>query len=621
MCGVVGWVDFERDLRSERAIAQALTDSLSRRGPDGDGLWLSPHAALGHRRLSVIDLAGGHQPMVASEDDRDLAVLTYCSEVYNFRELRAELAARGHRFRTAGDTEVVLRAYLEWGEGLAERLNGIFAFGVWDVRREELILVRDRLGVKPMYYYRTPAGVLFASEPKAILAHPDVPAAVDADGLRELLSLAKTPGEAVWQGMREVEPGEVIRVRRDGWSARRYWRLPAVTHADDLGTTVATVRELLTDAVTRQTVADVPMGILLSGGLDSSVVTVLADQALREQGAGGVRTFGLDFAGYTDNFHPDYMRETPDAPFIAELAAHVGSTNAVIVLSTGDLTDPAARAEVLRALDLPNGRGDRDTSLYLLARAVAEECTVALTGESADEVFGGYWWFHEPDAVAADTFPWLPMFGHVVDDGPDSATSLLDVDLLKALDLPGYRDARYREALAEVPHLPGVSAAERRMREICYLTLTRLMPLLLDRMDRLSMAAPLEVRVPFCDHRLVEYVFGVPWAMKSFDGREKSLLRAATADLLPPSIAERRKAPFPAVQDVGYEQWLRSELGTVAADRSRRVNTFLNVKRAGALAAAPVGTTSANETRSTIELVLRLDEWLQRYDVRLSGAD
>jgi asparagine synthase (glutamine-hydrolysing) len=621
MCGVVGWVDFERDLRSERAIAQALTDSLSRRGPDGDGLWLSPHAALGHRRLSVIDLAGGHQPMVASEDGRDLAVLTYCSEVYNFRELRAELAARGHRFRTAGDTEVVLRAYLEWGEGLAERLNGIFAFGVWDVRREELILVRDRLGVKPMYYYRTPAGVLFASEPKAILAHPDVPAAVDADGLRELLSLAKTPGEAVWQGMREVRPGEVIRIRRDGWSARRYWRLPAVTHADDLGTTVATVRELLTDAVARQTVADVPMGILLSGGLDSSVVTVLADRALREQGAGAVRTFGLDFAGYTDNFHPEYMRETPDAPFIAELAAHVGSTHTDIVLSTGDLTDPAARAEVLRALDLPNGRGDRDTSLYLLTRAVAGECTAALTGESADEVFGGYWWFHEPGAVSADTFPWLPMFGHVVDDGPDSATSLLDVDLLKALDLPGYRDARYREALAEVPHLPGVSAAERRMREICYLTLTRLMPLLLDRMDRLSMAAPLEVRVPFCDHRLVEYVFGVPWAMKSFDGREKSLLRAATADLLPASIAERRKAPFPAVQDVGYEQWLRSELGTVVADRSRRVNAFLNVKRAGVLAAAPVGTTSANETRSTIELVLRLDEWLRRYDVRLSGAD
>jgi asparagine synthase (glutamine-hydrolysing) len=621
MCGVVGWVDFERDLRSAGGIAQALTDSLARRGPDGEGVWLSRHAALGHRRLSVIDRAGGHQPMVAREDGRDLAVITYCSEVYNFRELRAELTGRGHHFRTAGDTEVVLRAYLEWGDGLAERLNGIFAFGIWDVRREELVLVRDRLGVKPLYYHRTPAGVLFASEPKAILAHPDVAAAVDADGLRELLSLAKTPGAAIWRGMREVRPGEVIRVRRDGWSTRRYWSLPGAEHTDDLGTTVATVRELLTDAVARQTVADVPMGVMLSGGLDSSVVTALADRTLRERGAGGVRTFGLDFSGYVDNFRPEYMRETPDAPYAAELAAHVGSVHTGVVLSTAELTDPAARAAVLRAHDLPFGRGDRDTSLYLFAREIAQHCTVALTGESADEVFGGYSWFHDPGAVRADTFPWLPMFGHVVDDGPDSLTSLLDVDLLKTLDLPGYRDARYREALAEVPHLSGVSALERRMREISHLTLTRLMPLLLDRMDRMSMAAPLEVRVPFCDHRLVEYVFAAPWAMKSFDGREKSLLRAATADLLPPSIAQRRKAPFPAVQDVRYESWLRTELGALAADRDAPVAGLLNVERARALAAAPVGTSTANETRSTIELVLRLDDWLRRYDVRLHVTD
>lgn len=620
MCGIVGWVDFERDLRSERATAQALTDSLARRGPDGEGLWLAPHVALGHRRLSVIDRAGGHQPMVASEDGRDLAALTYCSEVYNFRELRAHLIERGHRFRTVGDTEVVLRAYLEWGDRLAERLNGMFAFGVWDVRREELLLVRDRFGVKPLHYYRTATGILFASEPKAILLHPDVSAAVDADGLRELLSLAKTPGEAVWRGMREVRPGEVIRVRREGWSSRRYWTLPAAEHTDDHDTTVATVRELLTDAVARQTVADVPMGIMLSGGLDSSIVTALAGRTLREHGA-AVRTFALDFVGYVDNFHPEYMRETPDAPYAAELAAHVGSTHTDIVLSTGELTDPTARADTLRALDLPFGRGDRDTSLYLLARAIAGHCTVALTGESADEVFGGYWWFHEPEAVAADTFPWLPMFGHVVDDGPDSATSLLDVDLLKALDLPGYRHARYREALAEVPHISEVRGLERRMREVCYLTLTRLMPLLLDRMDRLSMATSLEVRVPFCDHRLVEYVFGVPWAMKSLDGKEKSLLRAVGEGLIPESIVARRKAPFPAVQEVGYERWLRAELGALVATPDSPVVQLLNLERARALAVAPVGANSANEARSTIELVLRLDDWLRRYGVQLTVAD
>jgi asparagine synthase (glutamine-hydrolysing) len=617
MCGVVGWVDFERDLRAEQAVVRAMTDTLSRRGPDGDGLWSSPHAVLGHRRLSVVDLAGGHQPMVAVDDGHELAVITYCSEVYNFTELRAELAALGHRFRTAGDTEVVLRAYLQWGDGLAERLNGIFAFGIWDIRRERLLLVRDRLGVKPLYYVRTPTGVLFASEPKALLAHPDVPAEVDGDGLRELLSLAKTPGEAVWRGMREVRPGEVVLIRREGWSSRRYWTLPAAEHVDDLATTVATVRELLADAVARQTVADVPMGILLSGGLDSSVVTALADRAVRAKGTTGVRTFALDFAGYVEGFHREYMRETPDAPYVAEVAAHVGSAHTDIVLSTADLTDPTVRADVVRAFDLPFGRGDRDTSLYLLCRAVARHCRAALTGDTADEVFGGYWWFHEPDAVAADTFPWLAMFGHVLDDGPDSATSVLDVGLLKQLDLPGYRDARYREALAEVPHSPGASATERRMREISYLSLTRLMPLLLDRMDRMSMAASLEMRVPFCDHRLVEYVFGAPWTMKSFDGREKSLLRAAVADLVPTSVMERRKAPYPATQDVGYERWLRDQLGVLAAGRDRPASRLLNVERATAVAAAPVGPTSANETRSTIELALALDGWMSRHGVTL----
>lgn len=620
MCGVVGWVDFERDLRRERVLAETMTDALAHRGPDGSGLWLDRHVALGHRRLSVVDLAGGHQPMVAEEDGQELAVITYCSEVYNFKELRAELTARGHRFRTAGDTEVVLRSYVEWGEEFAERLNGIFAFGIWDIRREELILVRDRLGVKPLYFHRTPRGVLFASEPKAILAHPDVSAVVDTDGLRELLSLAKTPGEAVWRDIAEVRPGEIIRVSRGGLTRARYWRLPAAEHTDDLPTTVATVRELLADAVARQAVADVPLGILLSGGLDSSVVTALADRTVRERGAATVRTFALDFAGYTDNFQPEYMRETPDAPYVAELAAHLGTAHTDIVLDTASLTDPAARAEVLRALDLPFARGDRDTSLYLLCRAVAQHCTVALTGESSDEVFAGYWWFHDPGTVATENFPWLPMFGHVVDDGPDSATSLLHVDLLKNLDLPGYRDARYRDALAEVPHQEGVSARERRMREICYLTLTRLLPLLLDRADRMSMAAPLELRVPFLDHRLVEYVFGVPWAMKSFDGREKSLLRAAAADLVPQSILDRRKAPFPATQDLGYERWLRSELAALAAHRDSPVAPLLNTERARQLAAAPLGTTSSNETRSTIELVLRLEDWLRAYDVTLDIA-
>lgn len=270
MCGIAGWVDFERDLTRERAVAQRMTETMHNRGPDADGLWLSRHAALGHRRLSIIDLEGGRQPMVAEEENTPAAVIIYTGEVYNFRELRAELGSLGHTFRTQSDTEVVLEAWRQWGERCAERLNGMYAFALWDVRREELWLVRDRMGIKPLYYAPTPHGVLFGSEPKAILAHPQVRAQLDEDGLRELLSFSKTPGHAILRGLRELRPGYQVRVRREGLSERPYWRLESHPHRDSLHTTVHTVRGLLEDIVTRQLISDVPLCTLLSGGLDST---------------------------------------------------------------------------------------------------------------------------------------------------------------------------------------------------------------------------------------------------------------------------------------------------------------------------------------------------------------
>jgi asparagine synthase (glutamine-hydrolysing) len=473
MCGIAGWVDFDRDLTRERAAVSAMTETMACRGPDDEGLWLDLHVALGHRRLAVIDLEGGHQPMHAE----GLAVISFSGEIYNFQELRAELESKGHRFRSRGDIEVLLRAYLQWGEGLVERLNGMYAFALWDARGQELLLVRDRMGVKPLYYYPLPGGVLFGSEPKAILANPLVDRAVDADGLRELLSLVKTPERAIYKGMHELRPGHLLRVRRQGLTKRRYWALEAAEHTDDLDTTVGTIRDLLDDIVGRQLVSDVPLCSLLSGGLDSSAITALANQH------GQVRSFAVDFAGYTENFRPDEMRVDADAPFVRELVRHVGPEHTDIVLGTEELTDPALRAKVVGAVDRPHFMGDMNTSLYMLFRAIREHSTVALSGESADEVFGGYAWFHLPQAVQADSFPWVTvlMRGHTPAD-------LFDQDLLDKLDLPAFVADSYRSALAEVPYLPGQDGLERRMREICYLHLTRFLPELLDRKDRMSMA-------------------------------------------------------------------------------------------------------------------------------------
>ena len=616
MCGITGWVSYDRDLTAERATLEAMTQTMVCRGPDGAGVWLDAHVGLGHRRLAVIDIEGGKQPMWVEQGGRTVLVTTYSGEIYNFRELRAELASRGHVFRTSSDTEVALHAYLEWGESFTRRLNGMYALALWDPPKGQLLLVRDRMGIKPLYYYPTDDGVLFGSEPKAILAHPQVRPVVDAEGFAELLAFTKTPGHAVYRGMCELRPGHVVRVRREGLTVKRYWALEAREHTDDLDTTVSTVRGLLDDIVTRQLIADVPLCTLLSGGLDSSVITALAARGLAAAGTGPVRSFSVDFIGYTDNFKADGMRATPDGPYAHALAEHVGAEHSDIVLDTAALTDRGHRGAVLAARDLPAGFGEADTSLYLLFRAIRGQTTVALSGESADEVFGGYSWFHDADAVASDTFPWLAgrrNIGGFAGAQAGSRESLLDRGLLDQLDLDGYRDVRYREALAQVPYLAGQSGHERRMREIFYLHLTRFVQLLLDRKDRMSMAVGLEVRVPFCDHRLVQYVFNTPWAMKAFDGREKSLLRAATLDVLPQSVAQRVKSPYPSTQDPRYAEGLRIELKQLLDDADSPALSLVNM--AAARAAADSG---GEGVRSSAELVLGLDAWLRAYDTELS---
>ncbi|MFF4528120.1 asparagine synthase (glutamine-hydrolyzing) [Streptomyces sp. NPDC001407] len=611
MCGITGWVNFGHDVSEQYEEIRKMTDTLACRGPDAEGMWTARHVALGHRRLAVIDLDGGRQPMTNEGPGHECVTLTFCGEVYNFSELRTELTSHGHVFRTRSDTEVVLRAYIQWGRSFAERLNGMFALAIWDSRNEELTLVRDRMGVKPLYYFPTPDGVLFGSEPKAILAHPRISARVDSDGLREVLDMVKTPEAAIYSGMYEVRPGHLVRVSRKGLTKHCYWALEAREHTDDLRTTIRTVRELLEDTVQRQMVAEVPLSTLLSGGLDSSAITALGAQT---RGSGPLRSFSVDFSEAATRFQADAVRGAVDAPYARELARHVGAEHTEIILDSAELLSPAVRAAVLRATDLPPAYwGDMWPSLYLLFAAVKQHTTVALSGESADELFGGYRWFHNPGAVQADTFPWLTSgsaryFGGV---------QLLDRGLVEKLDIPGHRQARYHEALGEVPVLPGEEGTERRMREMGYLNLTRFVQTLLDRKDRMSMAVGLEVRVPFCDHRLVEYVFNTPWAMKAFDGREKSLLRAATADLLPTSILERVKTPYPTTQDPAYESGLRAEMAEIVRDSNAPVRPLLDLKKAQAVLSRPQSTTSRSYDRGGLEMAIWLNRWLGSYDVTL----
>ncbi|MFD9421357.1 MULTISPECIES: asparagine synthase (glutamine-hydrolyzing) [unclassified Streptomyces] len=610
MCGIAGWVDFARPV--DQDLARTMTATMARRGPDAEGLWTGDHVALGHRRLSVIDLEGGCQPMVAEEAPGSRAALTYSGETYNFQELRSQLKSLGHHFTSRSDTEVVLRAYLQWGAGLATRLEGIYAFAVWDMDREELVLVRDRMGVKPLYYAETPSGVLFGSEPKAILAHPEFKAVLDADGLRDILSVAKVPGHAIFRGMREVPAGCTVRVNRAGLTEDRYWQLEVAEHTDSLDRTIHTVRELLESVVEQQMVSDVPLCTLLSGGLDSSSLTALAAQVTRRKGLGQIRSCSV-----TD---PDLdgtagAGANEDHIYARLLAEHVDSLHSELPLHAPDLLAPDLRASVLNAYDLPIAKGDEHASLHMLFGIVRGHSTVALSGECGDEVFGGYRWQRDPDAVFSATFPWVHEGRHNY-QGNDV---VFTPDLLAKLDLDAYERDCHSKAVAEISagdHLD--DPAEARYREVTYLALTRHAQVLFDRKDRMSMACGLEVRVPFADHRLVEYTFNVPWAMKSFDGREKSLLRAAMKDLLPEAVAQRVKTPYPSIRADAYNRTLRERLADVVLTGSSPLAPLFAPRLGTQIRHHGPAALEEGMSRAALETTLQLDGWLRTYDVDIT---
>lgn len=574
MCGIVGWIDHKQDLTAEGAILAAMTAKLALRGPDDSGLYEARHALLGHRRLSVVDLEGGRQPMRRCRGDRGY-VITYNGELYNTSDLRWELAARGHAFTSTSDTEVLLKAYIEWGPACVEKLNGIFAFGIWDEAEERLFLARDRLGVKPLFYAERGGGLLFASELKALLAHPAVEPVVNLEGLAEVFMIgpARTPGHGVFKDVAELKAGCWAAFDRQGLRVGRYWGLASQPHEQDFQATVTMVREIFQDAVKRQLVSDVTLCALLSGGLDSSAITAVAANVYRDEGRGRLSTFSVEYVDNDKFFSEHSFQPNRDAPWVERVATHFATSHREVLLDTPELA--GALAAAARARDLP-GMADIDTSLYLFSREVKKGATVGLSGECADEVFGGYPWFYREEMVMANAFPWSPR--------PELRLEWLAPALRASTELADYPRRRYAEALAEVPRLPGEEAVAARRREIFYLSLFRWMPTLLDRKDRMSMAFGLELRVPFCDHRLVEYVWNIPWEFKNYQNREKGLLRHALAGILPEDVLWRRKSPYPKTHNPSFFAAVQKELLTILDDPASPLLPLIDVGKMRAFA-------------------------------------
>lgn len=613
MCGITGWVDWQHDVSGDREILDCMTATLAQRGPDASGVYLSKHVAIGHRRLSVVDLEGGKQPMLRRQGEKS-QVITYNGELYNTNELRQELSSRGHAFTSSSDTEVLLRSFMEWGQECMLRLNGIFAFGIWDEKNESLFLARDRIGVKPLFYTQVNEKLIFGSELKALLAHPCVKPIINHEGLAELLMVgpARTPGHGIFKGINELKPGHMLFFDRMGLRISAYWKLESRPHEDSFTKTVSKVRYLLEDAVKRQLVSDVPLCTLLSGGLDSSAITAIAAINQQQNGGGSLETFSVDYIDNEKFFISDSFQPDEDGPWAKKVAAYYATNHHEIRLETAELA--AMLPAALSARDLP-GMTDVDTSLYLFSREIRKLATVGLSGECADEVFGGYPWFYRQDMIQATTFPWAVC--------SENRLSWLKAEVVRAIRAEEYLASRYSDAVAETPRLTGEDVEAARMREIFYLSLTRFMPTLLDRKDRMSMAFGLELRVPFCDHRLVEYVWNVPWAMKNYQNREKGLLRHALTGLLPYDVLWRKKSPYPKTHNPQFMEIVRRWALTILNDHTSPVLQLINPSAIRQIAEADSSTVSLPwfgqlmGMPQLLAYVVQLDSWLREYHVSI----
>ena len=615
MCGIAGFCDYTRDNADPvwGEIGERMGSVLARRGPDDAGIWQGRECVLAHRRLAVIDPEHGRQPM-----ERTLGtaryVLCYNGELYNTPDLRRELKALGYRFDTETDTEVLLYACMEYGERVCEHLEGIFAFALWDGLRRRLLCGRDRFGVKPFFYTRCGSTFVFGSEPKALFEYPDFEPKADDDTWRELLGVspARTPDQGVFAGLKALEPAHMLCFDRDGLRIWRYWNLESRPHGETYEETVAHVRELLSSAIRRQLVSDVPLCTFLSGGLDSSVITAVAAQAYEAEGKPPLETYSFD---YTDNrkyFKASSFQPDADWPWVERMVEEFRTRHTVLTCDIPSLV--SCLDEAVAAKDLP-GMADVDSSLLFFCREVAKRHVVAISGECSDEIFGGYPWFHRTDMLTADTFPWC------MDRSP--RTEVFSKAVWNTLGITDYIQEQYRKSLEATPRLEGEWPEEARRREIGWLNLNWFMTTLLDRKDRMSMYSGLEVRVPFCDHHLVEYVWNIPWDMKSHNGVRKQVLRDAAEGLLPEDVRNRPKSPYPKTHNPLYEEMVRSRLSGILADPNAPIHELVDEKalRAGLLqSAGDYGKPWFGQLMAGPQMLaylIELNVWMERYGVTL----
>ena len=593
MCGITGWANLDsRTPPAEGAahLLHAMCERMVHRGPDSEGYLLQDGIALGMRRLAIIDLLTGEQPTF--NEDESIAVILN-GEIYNYRELRADLEARGHTFRSASDTEILPHLYEEYGREMIQHLNGMFAFALWDDRRRRLFIARDRFGEKPLYWGVFNGSLLFASEPKVLLAHPSVRPNLSLNALRQYLSFDYVPAPlSIYEGISKLPAAHTLTLEEGRVEVERYWRLSYKTRqpVPSMSEAAEQLRDLLADSVSMRLVSDVPLGVLLSGGIDSSLVTALAVRASPET----VKTFSISFAesSFDESQYAravakflgtDHHEERFSASLAANLVGEIGSW----------MDEPCSDPSLVPT--------------YLLSRFTRKHVTVALGGDGGDEIFAGYpMYFGHRMARAYVRVPRFirrgliePVVNHLpvktsnlsfdyrakrfitashYDEvarhhiwfgsfTPDDQDLLLSEDVKRASEPDIYRDARRLFAECDSNNLTE-----------CMQSLDAQLYLaedILTKVDRASMAVSLEVRAPYLDHRVAEFAAGLPSRYKLHGYTSKYILKRASRGLVPPFVWRRGKKGF----GVPFAKWLKGELRPLAHDllspeRLRRSGLF-----------------------------------------------
>jgi asparagine synthase (glutamine-hydrolysing) len=646
MCGIAGWVNFGEDISEKTGIINSMANTLKRRGPDEGAFFREKHILMAHRRLVVVDPEGGKQPMTFSKFNRsatnrrtrnsflnfnflnprsqrnmqhmmhrnDKFTIVYNGELYNTLEVRRELILAGYKFLGHSDTEVILKAYVHWREECLQRLNGIFAFAVWESKAQRLFLARDRIGVKPLFFCNEKNGIIFGSEIKTLLAHPSVEPQIEKnEGLRELFFLgpSRRGGFGIFKNIKELKPGEYLLLSKERRRVVKYWSFKAKEFRDSHEKTIEKLRFLISDSIKRQLVSDRPLCCFLSGGLDSSIISKFSSDYYKLHKRGKLCTYSVDYIDNEKYFAKNAFQPNTDSEYIKIMTDFIESDHRNVVIDNIKLAQALDLAVL--AKDCPS-MADIDSSLLLFCKEVKKDFTVALSGECADEIFGGYPWYHNKEILFEDCFPWSRSLA--------VRKSILRQDLFENSE--EYVKVCYKESVKETDILPGDSKIERRMREMFRLNTDWFMQTLLDRKDRMSMFSGLEVRVPFCDYRIMEYAYNMPWNIKCANGREKGIVREAMKGILPDEIINRKKSPYPKTFNPIYFKTVSERVRAILEDKSAIINNFLDkngvlnvIERPEQISSPWYG--QLMRAPQILAYIIEIDYWFKNYNVQILG--